>query len=149
LAEPEKIPYKVLDHMTDAEIEAFGSTLDEAFQNAALALENVMVDTDTIEPKTKIPMHLSAADMEELLYIWLEWLIVEQETEGLLFSKFECKISKGRDYDLEASSWGEKYDPKKHEEKTAVKAPTYHDMEIRKEIIEGKERFKLRFLLDL
>jgi hypothetical protein len=37
--------YRFLDHMTDAVIEAYGTTLEEAFENAAKALCDTMIDT--------------------------------------------------------------------------------------------------------
>lgn len=137
--------------MTDAEIEAYGDTLAEAFANAALALEDTMVDVRTIEPTKNSKIVLHAEDKEALLYSWLEELIVIEETRGLLFSKFECKIfhETGKGYSIEAEAWGEKFDEKKHEQKTGVKAPTYHDMEIKEENVKGRNRIKLRFLLDL
>jgi SHS2 domain-containing protein len=39
--------YRFLDHMTDAIIEAYGSTLEEAFENAAKALCDTMIDLKT------------------------------------------------------------------------------------------------------
>lgn len=138
--------FRFLEHTTDAEIEAFGSTLEEAFENAALALEETMVSLDSIKQTTNNKIELDGKDKDELLYKWLEALIIKQDTEGMLYSNFSCKISKKdqRLY-LQAQAHGEKFDPEKHEQKTAVKAPTYHEMKI-----EEKERqVTLRFLLDL
>jgi SHS2 domain-containing protein len=141
--------YRFLEHTTDAEIEAFGSTLGEAFQNAALALEDTMVDVKTIATREKFSVELRESDKEALLYSWLEWLIVQQETRGLLFSKFECHITEsGRGLDLRALAWGEKFDLSSHEQKTAIKAPTFHAMSISEETAEGRRRIKLHFLLD-
>ncbi|MGI0036609.1 MAG: archease, partial [Nitrososphaera sp.] len=36
------VGYRFLDHMTDALIEAYGSTLEEAFENAGKALSDTM-----------------------------------------------------------------------------------------------------------
>jgi SHS2 domain-containing protein len=142
--------YRFLEHTTDAEIEAFGASLNETFQNAALALEDTMVDVRTIAPRKKISLSLLEKDTEALLYSWLEWLIVQEETQGLLFSKFECQISKSEaGLSLNASASGEKFDPSRHEQKTAIKSPTYHGMSIKEETIEGQRIIKVHFLLDL
>lgn len=134
--------------MTDAEIEAYGSTLEEAFESAAKALEDTMVDIKTIRPRHKEQIRVQGKDMQELLYEWLELLIAKQDTEGMLYSKFICKISRRKDrVTLEATVSGEKFDPKKHEEKTAVKAPTYHDMLIEEN--PDQRQVTLRFLVDL
>jgi SHS2 domain-containing protein len=143
--------YKFLEHMTDAEIEAYGTTLEEAFENAALALEDTMTDIRKISPSEKFTVALRASDQAQLLYSWLEWLIVQEETKGMLFSKFRCRIlsSDKKDSEFNAEAWGEKYDPSKHEQKTAVKAPTFHEMKIEDEKVATGRRVKLHFLLDL
>jgi SHS2 domain-containing protein len=140
--------YRFLEHMTDAEIEAYGSTLDEAFEKAGEALEDTMVDIDTIRPEIEERIKVEGKDMQELLYEWLESLIVKQDIEGMLYSKFACKISKEKKgVTLEATVSGEKFDPERHESKTAIKAPTYHDMSIEENL--DRRRVTLRFLLDL
>ncbi|MDG6922761.1 MAG: archease [Nitrososphaerota archaeon] len=138
--------FKFLEHTTDAEIEAYGRTLEEAFENAALATEETMVSLSSINGASQIDVNVEAKDLESLLYAWLEELISLQDTDGMLFSRFSCKISKRKeDFELKATCFGEKYDPAKHEQKTAIKAPTYHDMKIFQE----KDRVSMRFLLDL
>jgi SHS2 domain-containing protein len=140
--------YRFLEHMTDAEIEAYGSTLEEAFENAGRAVEDTMVDIKTIYPKVEQQIKLEGKDLQELLYEWLDSLIFKQDTEQMIYSKFICKISQGKKgFTLEATVSGEKFDPTKHEERTAIKAPTYHDMVIDENRNQG--RVTLRFLLDL
>lgn len=132
--------------MTDAEIEAYGRSLEEAFQNAGLATEDTMVSVSTIHPVIKTIIKLEAKDLESLLYSWLESLITQQDTENLLFSKFSCRIKKiAAGFKLESVCYGEKFDAQRHEQKTAIKAPTYHDMKI----IQKENGVTMRFLLDL
>jgi SHS2 domain-containing protein len=149
LAKEDSRGYRFLEHMTDAEIEAYGSTLEEGFENAAKALEDTMVDVGTIRQQIKDRIKVDGLDKKELLYQWLEALIIKQDTEGMLYSKFDCKISEKTEgekgFTLEATASGEKFDPKIHEERTAIKAPTYHEMSI----IEDGRRVTLRFLIDL
>ena len=140
--------YRFLEHTTDAEIEAYGSSLEEAFENGGKALEDTMVDLNTIQPRIEETIKVEGKDMQELLYEWLEYLIFKQDTEQMLYSKFNCRISRGKNtFTLEATVSGEKYDPSRHEEKTAIKAPTYHDMTINEN--RSQRRVTLRFLLDL
>ena len=133
--------------MTDAEIEATGNTMDEAFENAGRAVEDLMVDVDTINSKTSREVQRKDKDLESLLYDWIEFLIALQDEEGLLFSQFNCKITMPakNQFQLHAKLSGEKFDPQRHEQKTAVKAPTFHDMKIS----QGDENVTLRFLVDL
>lgn len=140
------VRYRFLEHTTDAEIESYGSTLGEAFENAARALEDTMVDIRSISPEIDERILIHAYDKEALLYSWLEALIIRQDTENMLFSKFSCEISEDGDgFRLEAKVSGERFDLARHEQKTAIKAPTYHGMKIEK----NKQQITLRFLLDL
>jgi len=146
MARPPERGFRFLEHMTDAEIESYGTGLEESFENAGLAAEETMVDLSSISQTMKRTIKVSGEDHESLLYSWLEALVSLQDIDGMLFSKFSCKISKTRGgFELKASCFGEKYDPKKHEQKTAIKAPTYHDMKI----VHGKNGVTIRFLLDL
>jgi len=139
--------YRFLEHTTDAEIEASGKTIDGAFENAGRAVEDLMVDIESVKPREKKEIRVEARDLESLLYQWIESLIAFQDTDGLLFSQFTCHISRnsGNSYNLLGELMGEKFDPKRHEEKTAIKAPTFHDMKI----IERKDGVTMRFVVDL
>ncbi|MCK4434871.1 archease, partial [Candidatus Bathyarchaeota archaeon] len=77
----------------------------------------------------------------------LEDLIVKSEVNGMLYSKFKVlKIDKGSSgFKLEATIFGEKFNPLKHPQKIGVKAVTYHRMEILKE----PNKVTLRFILDI
>ena len=85
--------FRYLEHITDAEIEAYGRNLEEAFENAARETEDTMVANDSIRAIEEKKIELVSNDLESLLYSWLEALISLQDTESLLFSKFMCKIS--------------------------------------------------------
>ena len=138
--------YRFLEHMTDLEVETRGKDLGEAFENAGKAIEDSMVDITSISDVSTRSVSIEEKDVEALLYSWIEYLIVMQDTENLLFSKFSCRVEKSDSgFKLEASVSGENFDPKKHEQKTAIKAPTYHEMRVTYEPGE----VKLRFLVDL
>ena len=138
--------FKFLDHITDAEIEAYGKNLEEAFENAGLATEDTMVSLSSIRTVVDKRIEVEGRDLDSLLYSWLESMITLQDTEGLLFSEFSCKVSESaRGFRLVASCRGEKFDPERHEQKTAIKSPTFHAMKI----IQRKDEVSMRFLLDL
>ncbi len=139
--------YRFLEHMTDLEVEASGKDLSEAFENAGRAIEDSMVDLSSVQPKRSQEIFLEERDIELLLYSWIETLIVLQDTDGMLFSRFSCKVSKLRDaYRLDATIAGEKFDPIRHEQKTAIKAPTFHEMKVS---TGNSGTVTLRFLVDL
>jgi SHS2 domain-containing protein len=139
--------FEFLEHTADVLIAAHGQKLEEAFENAALAMFEVMTDTTKIDTVQEDTVEVEAEDEYALLYSWLEALLVKFEIKGMLFSKF--KIDRIQDtpdgYKLQASVWGEKFNPEKHPQKVAVKAVTYHRMEIIKE----HDKVTLEFILDI
>ena len=139
--------FEVLEHTADVYIAAHGSTMEEALANAAHAMFEVMTDTEKVAPTHKEAVEVEAEDEYALLYSWLEALLVKFEVSGLLFAKFEVKSFKETKdgFKLKATVWGEKFDAAKHPQKVAVKAATYHQMEIIKE----KDKVTLMFLLDI
>ena len=138
--------YRFLEHTTDLEIEAFGKNLEGAFENAGKAIEDTMVDLQSIGDNETKEIVARGKDLEALLYAWIEALISVQETEGLLFSKFSCHILKeDSGFILRASLRGEKFSPAIHEQKTAIKAPTFHEMKI----VQSTDKVTMHFLVDL
>jgi len=133
--------------MADAYILAYGRSLAEAFENAALAMFETMTDTSKVEPKIEDEIEVEGFDEQSLLYNWLESLIVKFEMTGNLYSKFKItgieKTEGG--FRLKAKVWGEQFNPEKHPQKVGIKAVTYHRMEIKKE----PEKVTVKFLLDL
>ena len=140
--------FTFLEHMADAYIEAYGDTLEELFENAAIAMFEVMTDTSKVSPVEVRSVETEGFDLESLLYKWLEeWLII-RDSENMVFSKFKVKkIAKVREdkYIIEGLGWGERFNPEVHEIRTEVKAVTYHMMEIKQK--NGK--WVARFLLDI
>jgi SHS2 domain-containing protein len=139
--------FEFLEHTADVLIAAHGQTLEQAFENAALAMFEVMTNTTKIDTVQEETVEVEAEDEYALLYSWLEALLVKFEIKGMLFSKF--KIDRIQDtpdgYKLQASVWGEKFNAEKHPQKVAVKAVTYHRMEIIKE----HDKITLEFILDI
>lgn len=136
--------YRFLEHVTDAYIEAEGSTLEEAFENAARALVDTMIDIHNIECIRKVSIDTSGSDLEELLYNWLEEILLKLVVDRLALKDFKVKIVKNANYKLHGEAYGEKLDLKKHNYKVEIKGVTYHLMEIKKD-----SKYKVRFILDL
>ena len=122
-----------VEHPSDVGFRAYGRTISEAFENAALALFEIMVDTSLVRGEIERTITVKAEDLEALLYDWLDRLIAIRDSEGLVFSEFKVEISEVADgFLLTAKARGEKFDPNRHPERTSVKAMTYHMMEIGK-----------------
>ncbi|MCD6476571.1 MAG: archease [Candidatus Aenigmarchaeota archaeon] len=124
-------------------MEAYGKTLKEAFENAALGFWEIMTDTSKIKPKIKKIIKVKSENKESLLYDFLEQFLILHDSENLVFSKF--KIIKFSENELECETWGEEFDPKRHIDKTSIKAITYHEMKIGKK--NGK--YFVHFIVDI
>jgi SHS2 domain-containing protein len=143
----QKKRFEFLEHTADAYIAAYGKDMIEAFENAALAMFQVMTDVTEVAPEIEDHVDVEAGDEYALLYSWLEALLVKFDTIELLFSRFKIlQLTRTVDgFKLLATVWGEKFDPKKHLQKVGVKAVTYHRMEI----IHEPSRITLKFILDI
>jgi len=140
------IGFKFLEHTADVYIEAWGTTLDEAFEQSAIAMFEVMTDTKKVKPKREYNIAITAEDEYLLLYDWLEELLFLYDTENVVFSEFSVKITHEKDtFVLEGIAKGEIFNSKKHEPRTEVKAITLSMMEIKK----TATTVKVRFVLDI
>ncbi len=139
--------FEFLEHTADVYVAAHGKTLEEAFENAALAMFEVMTDTDKVSVEVEDNFEVEAEDEFALLYSWLEALLVNFETKNMLYSQFQIagieEIEEG--FRIKAAAWGEKFNPEKHAQKVGVKAVTYHRMEILKKY----NKVTLEFILDI
>ena len=139
--------YEFLEHTADAYVAAYGKNLSEAFENAAVAMFDVMTEVEKVDPRVEDRVEAEGRDEYGLLYSWLEALLIKSETDRILYSKFKmlCIGKSWKGFKLKARIWGEQFDPKKHLQKVAVKAVTYHRMEIIKE----PDKVTLKFILDI
>ena len=139
--------YRFLEHVTDAFVEAWGKTLEEAFSQAGLALFDTMLDVKSVQARTNLELHTSGHDEKELLYNYLEELLLLFEVRQLALGSFAVISinSKKAEMGLKGKVAGEPYNRAKHNGKVEVKGITYHLMEIEKH--PGK--VTVRFLLDL
>ena len=136
--------YRYLEHMTDAFIEVTGSTLEEAFENAGISVVDTIVDIKFVEEKLERNIEVHGKDLKDLLYNWLEEIIILTITEGFVTKRFSVKLIKNDNYKIIAKLYGENIDFAKHHFKVEIKAPTFHLMEIIQE-----KQVTMRYLLDL
>jgi SHS2 domain-containing protein len=140
--------FEFLEHTADVYVRAFGASMQEAYENAALAMFETITKTSKVAEKEEETITVEAEDQYALLYNWLEALLVNSETKGMLYSKFQITDwnETPDSFKITAKVWGEKFDAKKHLQKVAVKAVTYHLMVVIQEK-EGKN--VLEFILDI
>jgi len=131
--------------MTDAVLEAYGETLEEAFENAAKGLNDTMVELKTVIPDREIRITAEGHDLYSLLFDWLDKVMLLLVADGIVMSDFSVKIKQNKGYFLEGIAKGERLNLDKHHYKVEIKAVTYHEMDIKQE----KGKASVRFLLDL
>ena len=122
--------YEYFDVTADIGFKAYGETLNEAFENAGLAIFNIISDTSNIDPLEEFEFEISSEDEVSLLYDYLEELLFYHEVEFMLFSQFDVVIDDN--LHLKAKIKGESINWDKHERKTEIKAITFHEMSVRK-----------------
>lgn len=128
----EEHKFEFLDITTaDVAFAAYGHSLEELFANAALAMFEVMINTKQVKTKVKREVRIEAADLQSLMFNWLNELLVFVGGENLAFSKFDVKVKRLNGFKLRAKCFGEEMKPE-HEIRTEVKAATMHKLEVKK-----------------
>lgn len=135
--------YEYFDVTADVGFHAYGKDINEAFENAALAMFNVITNTDNVDNQKTYDFSLQSEDNVSLLFDFLEELLFLHEVEFMLFSNFNVAIDK--DLNLKATVQGEDIDWEKHERGSEVKAITFHKMDVEK----SKDLCKVQVILDL
>jgi len=130
----EPMPYKMLEDIAIADIafEATGKTLEEVFESCANAFSDISANVKKIQPKVKKEIKVQAETMEDLLYNFLSELIYLKDVEQLLFAKYEVKINRTKNYQLEAVAYGQNLNEIKSELRDDIKAVTLHMFEVRR-----------------
>lgn len=134
--------YEYFDVTADIGFKAYGETLNQAFENAGLAIFNIISDTSNIKPEKEISFKIRSEDEISLLYDYLEELLFYHEIEFMLFSEFHVTIDDN--LQLKATIKGEPINWNKHERKTEIKAITFHKMNVEK-----TTNFELQAIVDL
>ncbi|HYS70800.1 MAG TPA: archease [Thermoplasmata archaeon] len=119
--------FEELDHTADVGIRAYGHTLDELFENAAAGMFSLITELDAVKPVGEYEVKLSAKDVKSLLFDYLSELLFLHETQKVLLSEFTAKVA---GLAVDARARGERIDRKRHALHLAVKAVTYHAMEV-------------------
>lgn len=87
--------FKFLEHTADIKFQAEGKTIEEAFANAALALQEVMTKGVKVKSRINKKFEVNGKDNERLLYDFLEEFLFLLDSEDFLLSKIKSiKITK-------------------------------------------------------
>lgn len=118
--------YEVFDHTADLGLRIKAASLELLFADAAEALFSLIVgSTSAIEPRETVHLQVSGAELDYLLFDWLNELLFTFESRHLLLKDFQVKIADGQ---LVAQATGEPFDRQRHPMEHEVKAITYHGL---------------------
>jgi tRNA nucleotidyltransferase (CCA-adding enzyme) len=114
-------------HDADVGVRGIGPTREAAFEQGALALMHTIGEVDRALPREMVEIACEAPDDALLFVDWLNALIFEVATRGVLFGRFEVQIDGTR---LRGKAWGETIDPARHELAVEVKGATYTGLSV-------------------
>lgn len=133
--------YKYFEHTADIKFQAFGKTVEKAFENSALAMFNTMC-SETVKRKIKKTINVKGKDLESLLYNFLEELLFYLDSENFFLSRIKVKIDEKK-LTLEAEAQGDLAG--KYPIHLDVKAVTYNEMFVKRE----KNKYICQVVLDV
>ena len=114
-------------HEADVGVRGIGPTREAAFEQGALALMHAIGDPTRVEVREVVDIVCEAPDDALLFVDWLNALVFEVATRGMLFARFQVRIQGQR---LVGRAWGEPIDPARHEVAVEVKGATYTDLKV-------------------
>ncbi len=135
--------FEILEHPADVGFLAYGGTLGELLENAALAMCALACELDAVEERERREIKASGADNEALLFDWLAEILAVADAEGLTLRRAEVtRMGEGKAH---GAVYGEKFDKARHRAGTYIKAVTYHELRVEK----TEDGWKGRVYLDV
>lgn len=121
--------YQIIDHTADIGIRVEEPSQGALFVSAAEAMFDIMVSSKReFIPSIGVPIQLDAPSVDQLLVRWLQELLFVFESRRLVLLKFW--IDSITETHLEGMAKGLKFDSARHSQKLAIKAVTYHQLEV-------------------
>jgi SHS2 domain-containing protein len=144
-----RVPYEIIEHPADVGFIAYGRTLAELFENAALAMSSIGCAGEQVEETTSREILAHGADLESLLYAWLAEILGIADAEQLVFRRFAIsqieEPQRGAPGQARGIAYGEVFDRERHAAGTYIKAVTLHQFIVERTL----EGFLARVFLDL
>ena len=130
-------PFEIIEHPADVGFLAYGATLEELFENAALAMMSLAGELDAIEEREKREIQATSVDLEALLFSWLAEILAVADAEQLAFCRARVtQLEMGNEgagqFRVRGEIFGESFDRARHRAGTYIKAVTYHQLSVEK-----------------
>jgi SHS2 domain-containing protein len=159
--------FKILEHTADGKFQAYGESLEKAFENSAYAMLSLMTN-DKIKEKLKKKIKIKGKNTEQLLYNFLEEILFLIDSKNFILSKIKKLKIDEKKLTLEAEFLGDNVrnshkirisehpknpvnkqrgfsDLRNYEVYGNVKAITYNSMVIKKE----KSKYIIQVVVDM
>ena len=115
------------DHGADIGLRAQAEQKTTLFELMAEALTAVVTQPENVKPEVEVKIHCEAPDDALLLVDWLNALIFEMATRGLLFAEWHVVLD---DHVLDATVRGQAVDRAVHAPAVEIKGATYTALEL-------------------
>jgi len=113
-------------HDADVGIRGVGPTPEAAFEQAAVALKEVVTDAEVL-PTAAVDVRCQSPNIEMLFVDWLNAIIYEMAVRRMLFCRASVRISGGT---LSGTLWGEPVDRERHAPACEPKGATYTALKV-------------------
>jgi len=117
-------------HGSDIGVRGFGGSVEEAFEQAAVALTAIVANVSTIKASQTVEVRCDAPDLELLFASWLNAIIYEMAVRTMLFKRFRVMMS---GLSLTATLVGETVDPERHQVAVEAKGATVTELRVHRE----------------
>ena len=133
--------FKFLEHTADVKFQAFGKSVEEVFENSAMAFKEAVCEGIDVRTELEEEIKVNGKDYESLLYNFLEEILYLLDTKNFLISDVKSIEIEG--FELNAVIVGD--NSLDYDFTNDVKAVTYSDMFVRKE----KDGWTTQVVLDV
>ena len=115
------------EHGADIGIRGIAPTLEQAFEQAAVAMSAVITHPDQVSASKAVSIRCQAPDLDLLLLDWINELVYQMAVQGLLFKHYQVAINDGN---LSATAFGEAVDRQKHQPAVEIKGATFTELRV-------------------
>ena len=141
--------FEIIEHPADVGFLAYGETLTELFENAALAMCSLACVPEKVEERMNLAVEAEGADVESLLYAWLAEILAIADAHHLAFRRVEVAQLRepqgGTCGEVRGMAYGEPFDREHHAAGTYIKAVTLHQFAVE----HTANGYRARVFLDL
>lgn len=124
--------FEPVEHTADKAIMAYGGTLEELFENAALGMFSLVAEIEGMEAKgvDEIEVRAESGDLDRLLHDFLSELLFRHEVDGKIYTRIEIEELNCEEGRLRARASFVPLDEVREKVFGYVKAVTYHGLSV-------------------